>query len=249
MDEYKVIEVEETEEGFTILELLNAIKKNIILLFIICTGFVALGVIYTQYIVTPMYTSSIDLQIHIEHQQTSGTDSSKTATVNQVTSNIKEYIKFPDVIIPVIEENNLDRDVKDIKSRISSSALGSSAAVKITYEDPDPEYASLIVSKLAEELTRRINLDSSDENSLKFATETVKLINYPEIDANQAPSSPNKMLNIIISLLLGSIVGVVIVILKEQFSNHFSSKKDVEQLLKLPVIALIPSRAVGDENV
>jgi capsular polysaccharide biosynthesis protein len=48
---------------------------------------------------------------------------------------------------------------------------------------------------------------------------------------------------------LGIIVGVVFVILKEQFSNIFQSEKDVENTLKLPVIAMVPAADGGGEEI
>jgi len=239
----------EIEEGYTILDLLNTIKTNIILLLVICVGFVSIGIVYTLYMVTPMYTSSIDLQIYIEPSEASGTDSSKTTIVKQVSSNIAVYVKFPDIIKTVIVKNNLNYHWEDISDRITTTTLGDSAAVKINYQDSCPVQASLVVAKLVEELSRRINLESNDINSMKFASETVKPINYPIPDANQIPSSPNIVLNIVISLLLGTIAGVVVIILKEQLKKHFTSKKDVERYLDLPVVAVIPTIMFGDENV
>ena len=99
------------------------------------------------------------------------------------------------------------------------------------------------------ELTRRLNLEKEHPDSLKFATEETNLQNEPDIKPNQRPSSPNKPLNLIISFLLGIIVGVVFVILKEQFSNIFQSEKDVENTLKLPVIAMVPAADGGGEEI
>lgn len=251
MDEKNVV-IEESNEGFTLLELFNAIKNNIIILLLIFIGVVALGVFYTEYLVTPMYTSSIDLQIYIEHEVTSGTDNAKAYTANQVANNIKEIVKYNEIIEAVIESENipyrdLDSKVKSIANRISSSQVGQSSAVRISYKDPNPVKASEIVIALAKEVERRVNLPYGSEDiektgSLRFATEKITPINYPKINPNQAPSSPNKSLNIIISILLGGIIGVVVVILKEQFSTKFTSKKEIESLLQLPVLAVIPNR-------
>lgn len=257
MDEKNIV-IEENTEGFTLLELFNAIKNNIIILLLIFIGVVALGVFYTEYFVTPMYTSSIDLQIYIEHEATSGTDNAKAYTANQVANNIKEIVKYEEIIEAVIENenisyNDLDSKVRSIASRISSSQIGQSSAVRISYKDSNPIKASEIVIALAKEVERRVNLPySNDENeksgSLRFATEKITPINYPKINPNQAPSSPNKSLNIIISVLLGVIIGVVVVILKEQFSTKFASKKEIESQLQLPVLAVIPTREDFEHN-
>jgi capsular polysaccharide biosynthesis protein len=109
--------------------------------------------------------------------------------------------------------------------------------------------AQKMVTALAQELTRRLNLEKDDPDSMKFATEYAKIYNEPVLNPNQRPSSPNKPLNMIISLLLGVIVGVVFVILKEQFSNTFQTQRDVENTLGLPVIALVPVAGSGGEEL
>ena len=245
MEEEKNL-LEENNEGFTLLELLNILKNNLILLILIVIGFFIVGFFYTKYIVTPMYTSSIDILISIEEGPNTGTDSAKTHTARQVANNIREFIKFHDIIDVVVSENNLQISVNQVANNISTSLRGDATAVKISYQDASPEQASLIVTALAQELSRRINLPRVDDEgetnkeSLKFATESVKLINQPKVPT--IPTSPNLILNLIISILLGGIVGVVIVILKEQFSTKFSTKTEVERVLKLPVLALIPEK-------
>lgn len=237
---------EETSDGFTLLELFNAIKNNLLLLLAIVVVFFGLGIVYTYFIVTPMYTSSVSLQIHIEKGETTGTDAVKAVAVTQVANNIKEYIKFPDVIKPVVEEHynetdpqKINRLIKMTASRISTAQIGSSSAVQISYEHEDPLVAAQIIIDLAEALVDRVNREPTEEGSLKFSTESIRIINRPLVDPNQRPSSPNIILNLSVSLILGMIAGVVIVILKEQFKNYYSSKKDVESTLHIPVLAII----------
>lgn len=254
MDENKVYtNIEARDDGFTLIELWRIIQANMVWLLLIIVMFVLLGWLYTFHVVKPMYKSSVDILIEIRHEATSGTDSAKTQTARQVASNIREYIKFRDVINTVLETQGddigVDYDWQLVASRISTAAVGDAVAVKVTYEDTDPVVAQKMVTALAQELTRRLNLEKDDPDSLKFATEYAKIYNEPVLNPNQRPSSPNKPLNMIISLLLGVIVGVVFVILKEQFSNTFQTQRDVENTLGLPVIALVPVAGSGGEEL
>jgi len=54
------------------------------------------------------------------------------------------------------------------------------------------------------------------------------------------PTSPNKILNVIISLLLGGILALGIVFVKELFNNKFQSTQELERTLKINVIAAVP---------
>jgi capsular polysaccharide biosynthesis protein len=238
----------EINEGISLLDLVNIIRSNLLLLFTTILVFLIGGVVYTYVLVTPMYTSSISLQIHIEKGETTGTDAVKTVAVTQVANNIMEYIKFPDLIKPFVVEyfatdnpQEVNKLTKMIAGRIKASQVGSASAVQITYSHENPEEATEILTQLVEELARRINLSPNDEESLKFSSETVKIINRPLVNPNQKPSSPNKVLNISLSIVVGVVAGVLIIFLKEQFKLYYSSKKEVEQFLQLPVLTIIDS--------
>ena len=236
----RVLEQENIDDGITLVELFNAIKQNIFLLMGITLAVMIVGIIYTWYLVTPMYTSSVDIHISIENENIN--------TINQVKNNVKEIVKHTDIIEVVVEDleipyTDIESTARSISRRVSSSDIGSSSAVRISYEDSDPVTASRIVIAIAEEAARRINLPKdSEEDSLAFTTEELKLINRPRENPNQAPSSPNKMLNVAISIILGGIIGVVIIILKEQFSSYFKTKKEVERATKISVLAMIPAK-------
>ena len=159
-----------------------------------------------------------------------------------------EYIKFPDLLNFVVEyfatdnPQEVNKLTKMIAGRIKqASQVGSASAVQITYSHENPEEATEILTQLVEELARRINLSPNDEESLKFSSETVKIINRPLVNPNQKPSSPNKVLNISLSIVVGVVAGVLIIFLKEQFKLYYSSKKEVEQFLQLPVLTIIDS--------
>lgn len=238
MDE-KPLEKSTLEEGITLVELFNSLKHNLILMIGIGIFVVALGIIYTWFLVTPMYTSSVDLHIYNVNEN--------VTTVNQIKNNVKEIAKYDEIVEAVVlklglEYQDLDAKVKSIKSRISTSDIGSASAVKVSYEDSDPIMATRIVNAIADETARRVNIPKGNEESLAFSEEELIVINRPKEDPNQAPSSPNKVLNLAISVVLGGIIAVVVVILKEQFSLYFKSKQEVERITKYSVIAAIPAQ-------
>ena len=112
MDENTVVQ-ENHDDGITLVDLFNALKSNLLMLLLICIGVVALGVIYTWFWVTPMYTSSIDIQI-------SNALNENVSTVNQIRSNVKEIVKYDEIIEVAIDKTNteytsIDRTIKSIK--------------------------------------------------------------------------------------------------------------------------------------
>lgn len=235
----KLLEQNTLEEGITLVDLINSLKQNIFLMFLIGILVVILGFIYTWFIVTPMYTSSVDIHIINVNEN--------VTTVNQIKNNVKEIAKYDEIIEAVINDLNLDYDdieekIHDLKSRITTSDIGSASAVKISYEDSDPIMATRIVNAIADETAKRVNIPKGQEGSLAFSEEQLIVINRPREDKNQKPSSPNKILNMAISVVLGGIIAVVVVILKDQFSVYFKTKSEVERITKYSVIATIPAK-------
>src|SRR5690554_905959 len=247
MDE-KNLNQENIDEGITLVELFNSLKQNLVLMLGIGILVVLLGIIYTWFIVTPMYTSSVDIHIKIENiDDITNPSYVNVSIVNQVKQNIKEIAKYPEIIEAVIEDlnlpyNNLEAKVNSIRGRIRTSDIGSASAVKISYEVVDPVMATRIVIAIAEETKNRINIEESEKENLAYFMEQLEVVNRPRENPNQAPSSPNKVLNLAISVVLGGIIAVVIVILKEQFSSYFKTKSEVEKFTKYSVIAEIPAR-------
>lgn len=238
----KIASQENFDDGITLVELFNAIKQNILLLLAICVAVVVLGVIYTWFMTTPMYTSSIDIQISNVNENVS--------TVNQIRDNVKEAVKYQEIVeealrnmeYPIGSDSSIESVANSIKKRVSSSNIGSASAVRVSYEDKDPVMATKIVKAIAYEAAKRVNIPKGTEGSLAYSSETLTILNIPRENPYQAPTSPNKMLNLAISVILGGIIGVVIVILKEQFSSYFKTKKEVEKFTKISVIAMIPAR-------
>src|SRR5690554_5783072 len=170
MDE-KIVGHEHIEDGITLVDLFNALKQNIVLLLLIGIVVVGIGAFYTWFMVTPMYSSSIDIQI-------SNAANENVSTVTQVRSNVKEIVKYDEVIEEVIvlldiEYTDIDQTIKSIKSRISSSDIGSASAVRVTYEDVDPIRATKVVIALAQATADRVNIPKGQEGSLAFASENL----------------------------------------------------------------------------
>lgn len=237
---------ERNDESISLSELFNIFRKNILILILVTLITLGIGGFYTWYVVTPMYTSTVDIQISNVNES--------VATVVQIKNNVKEIVKYEDIISVVVDELNIPTTnkkatSKQIAKRVSSADIGSASAVRVSYQDKDQEMATKIVIAIAQETIRRVNIPKEEiGESLAFSEETLVLLNEPVVDPNQKPSSPNKMLNLSVSILLGLVLGAVIVIMKEQFSSYFKSKKEIEKFTNYSVIAVIPALKEGKKN-
>ena len=68
--------------------------------------------------------------------------------------------------------------------------------------------------------------------------DNVNIIDVAE--ANNGPVAPRSMMNIAISFVLGLMISIFIVFIKEYLNTKISTAKQVEAMIDYPVLAIIP---------
>lgn len=96
---------------------------------------------------------------------------------------------------------------------------------------------------LYESLLSRFNQINATAGS---ASNNVTIIDRADIP--RSPSSPNLMLNTLLSVLTGIICAAIAVALREILDDAVRSPDDVEKKLGIPLLGLIPLRKEGDIN-
>jgi capsular polysaccharide biosynthesis protein len=137
------------------------------------------------------------------------------------------------VLADVPELSDVSRS--GLKSMISVSTSSSILLINISVENPDPTLAKVIAETLAD---NAIEIANDETNSLPFLQDKLKVLDVAEEPNN--PSSPNKTLYMAISVILGGIVAVGIVFIKEFFNNKFKTVEEVEKTLNMKVISAVP---------
>lgn len=216
------------EEGLSLVDILMYFRDNIILLFGIVIGFFLIGFAYTWFVVTPEYTATTGLMIQFE-------DASSLNELNlgeRLVPTYRDMFTWNETLEDVLAlQPGIDISASKLKNSISVTNV--SLVMYISVKHEDPVAAKNLVNQLADYIRDRVNTESED--TLSSFGETVVRFDVARVPT--APSAPNKMLNLVISVLLGGIVAVGIIFIKEQFSNKFKSAQEAENLLGLPVIS------------
>lgn len=244
------VQISETDHGFTLIEFFQYLWKNFILILGIIITTVVVGVIYTWFIATPMYTSTADLMFKIGQPKKLAV--SKIQRINEIKLELPTYIenfKSKVFLDEVIENANKDGKllyeteqeknqlVNKLQRVITITNPKDQLLLKFSVTSADPEEAYLIVKYVSETAKALINFTQYDEDESVILSVSNILIS--EAFVPSTPSSPNKILNVIISFMVGVILAVVVVLLKEQFSNHFKSSEEIEKLTGYPIIGEI----------
>lgn len=226
------------EEGITLSELIQIVWKNITLVILVTLWVTVLGVIYTYVIVDPTYTADTSIMVQVDITGGSTSEQSAIVIAQNLIATYKEFVVSNRVLQSVVDEIDALPDGTSLKTLKSNITVSSSTSVLIIYikvVNTDPALAKEIADKLVENSIAIAN----DENS-GYPLLRNKLRLLDEAQTPTSPSAPNKMLNIVISFLLGGILSFGIIFVKELFNNKFQTTTDMEKYLGINVIAAVP---------
>ena len=111
------------------------------------------------------------------------------------------------------------------------------------YTEQHPEVISLkkqlaTIQKIIDRETKRLLQSIKIDLSGQFSANNIRIID--EAIAPEKPYRPRKLLNILIGLAAGFVLGIIFSLLAEFLNQTIKSAKEVEEVLKLPLLGFIP---------
>ena len=214
-------------------------KKLFVILAIIICG--VIGIFYTKYMVTPMYSSYSTVVLSKPEDDTVITNNTSNTTSNSITQNdvtlnqklistYSEIMKSRSVAEQVINELNLNISENELMSNVSVSAKDDTEMLKISVSNKDPQIAAQIANSITEVFKIKIKEIYNIENVTTIDTAI----------ASNSPYNVNYIKNSAIFALIGAISSCGILFLLFYFDTRIKSKEEVEDLLNLEVLAVIP---------
>ena len=216
-----------------LIEYYYIIKKRILLiLFITLLSTLASGIV-SYFIIKPLYKADISVII--------GKTESNNSTINQNYSDVmmyqtmvktySEFAKSRTVAEDVIKKLKLEpMKAGELLSMVTVAPKGTTEFLTITVTSLNSEKSMLIANQLAKSL-KEISADIKKSDNVLLLDEAL---------LPTGPSSPKPMLNMAIAFFLGLMLSVGLVFMIDFLDNTVKTQEDVEKLLGLPVIGLIP---------
>ena len=111
------------------------------------------------------------------------------------------------------------------------------------YTEQHPEVISLkkqlaTIQKIIDRETKRLLQSIKIDLSGQFSANNIRIID--EAIAPEKPYRPRKLLNILIGIAAGFVLGIIFSLLAEFLNQTIKSAKEVEEVLKLPLLGFIP---------
>lgn len=204
-------------------------RKLMILIVALVTGTGAFA--YSTFIVKPEYTSTTRIYVVNRNQgDNPGLTNQDLQAGTYLVKDYREIILSQDALEKVATNLKLDMPAKTLASKVQVAVPADTRIVSISVKDKQPEEASRIANSLREVAAEKI----------VAVTRVSDVTTLEEARPATTPSSPNVRRNSLFGFLGGAVVTVIAVLLIELLDTRVKRPEDVEDVLKIPLLGLVP---------
>lgn len=188
----------------------------------------------TFFFITPQYKAAA--MFYVNNSNLSLGDASVSISSGDLTTSrnlVDSYIVIlntRETLNDVIDYTGINRTYKELKEMISAEAVNETEIFQVSITCPDPQEAEQIANAIAYILPKRIGT-IIDGTSAKVVEAAV---------VPSSPSSPSYTKNTLVGFLLGFVLSVGVIALREIFNITIRTEDDVAQVCKHPILAAVP---------
>jgi len=203
-----------------------------------------IGSLYV-FFVNPTYSSTARLFVSTE-ASTSTSDLLQGSNFTQ--QRVKSYADIassPKVLEPVIRDLGLQETTEELAKRVSSSVPLNTVIIELTVEDESPVRAAAIANRLALSLTTTVE---DIEKPVDGLSTPVKVTIIQDGQTPLKPDNPKPLLDMLIALFGGLVVGIGLAILIENLDLRIRNHGDIEAISTASVLGGIGFDEGATEN-
>ena len=234
----------------TLRDLFLMFKSHIVAFILICVATFALGIVFNA-VQKPTYVSQTTIFVNFNSENQTGSSG------NQMTSdyNYSKYIS--DTFVEFITEGIvIDSTVNDLRNQginitasqlvnnLSISRNSSSLIITVKYEGLDGQTTKIVLDELVENVTIISNKEENGNPVYRMLHGCISQIT----PAKTGVEISHTLRNLAIFVVLGVVLGCAYVFIRELFNNHFKSSDEIERVLQVPVIAVIPQYELEEDG-
>ncbi len=212
-------------------DLLSILKARWVMILIVAVITAAVAFGYSKFLVVPQYRATAQMIVDARNDENSVITNSQLNTAKQLVLTYAEIIETNSILNAVIEELDLEENYKQLQNKVTVHAVEDTQILQIHVTDADPEKALNIVRKIVE--VTPVILDE------KIASSKIASIDDP--DVTSSPISPNVTRYALIGFVAGFILMYAYFLLRKLFDNKIRSAEDIQTILDLPVLGVIPA--------
>ncbi len=190
--------------------------------------------VVSVYFITPEYETFTTLMLGkpADYDENSQYSYQDVLTNQKLIGTYAEIAKSKVVMNEVIDGLKLDKTTEQLRQMMNVTLLNNTEVIKITVKSVDPAEAQWIADEIAAVFMNNVSRIMQINN--------VQIIDKAALPTN--PVSPRITLNIAIAGALGLMASVFIALLIEAMDQTIKVPEDIERILELPVIGMIPEQ-------
>ena len=188
----------------------------------------------TFFFITPQYQSSA--MFYVNNSNLSLGDASLSISSGDLLTSrnlVDSYIVIlntRETLVDVLDYSSAPYSPGQLRGMISAGAVNGTEIFKVTVTSADPAEAERLANAIAYILPKRI-ATIIDGTSARVADAAI---------IPSSPSSPSYVNNTMIGFLLGAVVALGVIALREIFDTTIRAEGDVSQSCKHPILAAVP---------
>ena len=214
-------------------KIINILKTNFRLILISTLSVTLVSAIVTFFFVSPKYEASSKVYIGKEKFKNVSTayNNDEITMYQRLIKTYAEIAKTKNLMAKAIKNAGEDITVTEALSKVQAVAITDTQILQFKYVSSSREESYNMIYGLTEEFMKLSKSLYPDGN--------VHIIEQPKVP--ESAVSPNKAMNIAIGAMLGMMLGIGIVFLKEYMNNSFSDKEEIEEFLQVSCLGSIPN--------
>lgn len=191
-------------------------------------------IVGTYFLITPKYQASAKFYVNnssrLPGDGVSSMSSGDLSTSRNLVDSYMVILNTKETLLDVIEYSQSKLSFEDVQEMIEAKAVNETEIFEVIITSTDPHEALRLADAISEVLPRRIStiIDGTSAKVVETAVLPVE------------PSSPSYLMNAVIGALLGFMVMVTVIVLREVFDVTIRSEEDIEQCCKHPILAAVP---------
>lgn len=222
-------------------QLISAVRKRywlIIIVTIVCALVAAL----IGRIQKPVYKVDILMAAIAPKNPTTKTADATTQIAYTQTmptvANAAESIDIAKAASERLKKSGIDIPPEELLKKASAGPIANTTSIRITFSDGNPQRVAEIANAWGAVTSSMLSADPIMlGGTLQFTNQAVP----PE-----KPTQPKPDIYVGLGIFLGLVLGFSLVVAIEYFDPHFRSAEEVEEVLDLPVLGMLPKKMKGD---
>jgi capsular polysaccharide biosynthesis protein len=228
------------EETISLKDIALTLKKRMSLITLIAVIAVAVSGIISYFILTPIYQASTQILVNQKSSEQPVLDPNQVRTNVEMINTYSVIIKSPIILDKVVQELDLKQTTEELTGAITVNSEQNAQVFNLSVETEDPAEAVKIVNAIGKTFSSEIPEIMNVDN--------VKILSPAVLKDNPTPVNPKPLLNMAIALVVGLMAGVGLAFLLEYLDNTIKTEEDIQNILQLPILGVIPKISIEDEK-